>query len=44
MKSSYNDSRDIQTLNVVNLGILDFLLDNSVIEANCVLRSGCNGK
>lgn len=37
MCSLYNDSRDIQTLNVRNDGILDFLPKESSIEVNCVV-------
>lgn len=35
MNSLYNDSGDIQTLNVANRGILDFLPDDAFIEVNC---------
>lgn len=35
MNSLYNDSGDIQTLNVPNRGILDFLPDDACIEVNC---------
>ncbi|MFD3260283.1 6-phospho-beta-glucosidase [Paenibacillus lentus] len=37
MRSLYNDTRDIQTLNVANRGIIDFLPDDAVIEVNCVI-------
>jgi 6-phospho-beta-glucosidase len=37
MRSIYNDSRDIQTLNVRNNGIIDFLPDDASIEVNCVV-------
>ncbi|WP_150275987.1 6-phospho-beta-glucosidase [Paenibacillus tepidiphilus] len=41
MNSLYNDSGDIQTLNVPNKGILDFLPEDACIEVNCkVLRQG----
>ncbi|MBP2000194.1 6-phospho-beta-glucosidase [Paenibacillus shirakamiensis] len=39
MKSIYNDTRDIQTLNVQNQGILDFLPADACIEVNCVVTS-----
>lgn len=35
MNSLYNDSGDIQTLNVANRGILDFLPEDAFIEVNC---------
>ncbi|MCD9024985.1 6-phospho-beta-glucosidase [Cohnella silvisoli] len=35
MNSLHNDSGDIQTLNVPNQGILDFLPDDACIEVNC---------
>lgn len=35
MNSLYNDIGDIQTLNVRNGGILDFLPDDACIEVNC---------
>lgn len=35
MNSLYNDTGDIQTLNVANQGILDFLPDDACIEVNC---------
>ncbi|WP_042203896.1 6-phospho-beta-glucosidase [Paenibacillus camerounensis] len=35
MNSLYNDSGDIQTLNVPNQGILGFLPDDACIEVNC---------
>ncbi|MFP4974030.1 6-phospho-beta-glucosidase [Paenibacillus sp. CN-4] len=38
MNSLYNDSGDIQTLNVPNRGILDFLPDDACIEVNCEVR------
>ncbi|KZE73126.1 6-phospho-beta-glucosidase [Paenibacillus elgii] len=37
MNSLYNDSQDIQTLNVPNQGILDFLPDDACIEVNCTV-------
>ncbi|MDB5054634.1 MAG: putative 6-phospho-beta-glucosidase, partial [Bacilli bacterium] len=37
MKSLYNDTRDIQTLNVRNGTILDFLPEDACIEVNCVV-------
>jgi 6-phospho-beta-glucosidase len=37
MKSLYNDTRDIQTLNVRNGTILDFLSEDACIEVNCVV-------
>lgn len=37
MRSIYNDSRDIQTLNVRNNGIIDFLPEDASIEVNCVV-------
>ncbi|MFF2480145.1 6-phospho-beta-glucosidase [Paenibacillus sp. NPDC058071] len=37
MHSLYTDRRDIQTLNVRNNGILDFLPDDASIEVNCVV-------
>lgn len=37
MKSLYNDTRDIQTLNVANRGIIGFLPDDASIEVNCVV-------
>ena len=37
MKSLYNDTRDIQTLNVPNGHILDFLPPDACIEVNCVV-------
>lgn len=37
MKSLYNDTRDIQTLNVRNGNILDFLSEDACIEVNCVV-------
>jgi 6-phospho-beta-glucosidase len=37
MKSLYNDTRDIQTLNVANNGIIDFLPADACIEVNCVV-------
>ncbi|WP_172255414.1 6-phospho-beta-glucosidase [Saccharibacillus deserti] len=41
MNSLYNDKGDIQTLNVANNGILDFLPDDACIEVNCkVLKTG----
>ncbi|MEK5238135.1 6-phospho-beta-glucosidase [Paenibacillus sp. FSL L8-0470] len=39
MKSIYNDTRDIQTLNVRNQGVLDFLPADASIEVNCVVTS-----
>lgn len=41
MRSLYNGTNDIQTLNVANRGILDFLPDDACIEVNCVVtRNG----
>lgn len=37
MNSLYNDSGDIQTLNVPNQGMLDFLPDDACIEVNCLV-------
>lgn len=37
MRSIYNDSRDIQTLNVRNNGMIDFLPDDASIEVNCMV-------
>lgn len=37
MISLYNDRRDIQTLNVSNNGIIDFLPNDACIEVNCVV-------
>jgi 6-phospho-beta-glucosidase len=37
MASLHNDKRDIQTLNVPNGAILDFLPQDAVIEVNCVV-------
>ncbi|TJY41839.1 6-phospho-beta-glucosidase [Cohnella pontilimi] len=37
MDSLYNDKRDIQTLNVTNGKILDFLPEDAAIEVNCVV-------
>ncbi|MFF2093284.1 6-phospho-beta-glucosidase [Paenibacillus sp. NPDC058174] len=37
MHSLYTDKKDIQTLNVRNNGILDFLPDDASIEVNCVV-------
>ncbi|MNQ79321.1 putative 6-phospho-beta-glucosidase [compost metagenome] len=37
MISLYNDRRDIQTLNVRNNGIIDFLPHDACIEVNCVV-------
>ncbi|RED55496.1 6-phospho-beta-glucosidase [Cohnella lupini] len=37
MNSLHNDTRDIQTLNVSNRGILDFLSDDACIEVNCII-------
>ncbi|WP_307398316.1 6-phospho-beta-glucosidase [Paenibacillus anaericanus] len=39
MDSLYNDKRDIQTLNVSNGNILDFLPANASIEVNCVVTN-----
>lgn len=39
MKSIYNDTRDIQTLNVRNQGVLDFLPADASIEVNCVVTN-----
>lgn len=38
MNSLYNDSGDIQTVNVANNGILDFLPDDAFIEVNCRIK------
>ena len=41
MNSLYNDIGDIQTLNVANQGVLDFLPEDACIEVNCrVTREG----
>ncbi|GGG76900.1 6-phospho-beta-glucosidase [Paenibacillus radicis (ex Gao et al. 2016)] len=37
MKSLYNDTGDIQTLNVSNGDILDFLPEDACIEVNCIV-------
>lgn len=37
MVSLHNDKRDIQTLNVTNGKILDFLPEDAAIEVNCVV-------
>lgn len=37
MRSIYNDARDIQTLNVRNGRIIDFLPEDASIEVNCVV-------
>ncbi|MBE9916250.1 6-phospho-beta-glucosidase [Paenibacillus donghaensis] len=37
MCSLYNGTNDIQTLNVANKGIIDFLPDDASIEVNCVV-------
>ncbi|MFC5403499.1 6-phospho-beta-glucosidase [Cohnella soli] len=37
MVSLYNDRRDIQTLNVTNGRVLDFLPEDASIEVNCVV-------
>ncbi len=37
MRSLYNGTNDIQTLNVANRGTLDFLPDDASIEVNCVV-------
>ncbi|OBZ11309.1 6-phospho-beta-glucosidase [Bacillus sp. FJAT-26390] len=37
MNSLYNDIGDIQTLNVPNQGVLDFLPDDACIEVNCIV-------
>ncbi|GGF91957.1 6-phospho-beta-glucosidase [Paenibacillus aceti] len=39
MRSLYTGRNDIQTLNVANNGIYDFLPDNASIEINCVVTS-----
>lgn len=39
MDSLYNDKRDIQTLNVMNRGTIDFLPDDACIEVNCVVTA-----
>lgn len=40
MQSLYLGRNDIQTLNVANGGIYDFLPENASIEVNCVVTSG----
>lgn len=37
MRSLYNGTNDIQTLNVANRGTFDFLPDDASIEVNCVV-------
>lgn len=37
MRSLHNGTNDIQTLNVANCGIIDFLPDDASIEVNCVV-------
>ncbi|MEF2246179.1 MULTISPECIES: 6-phospho-beta-glucosidase [unclassified Paenibacillus] len=37
MRSIYNDARDIQTLNVRNGRIIDFLPEDASIEVNCIV-------
>lgn len=37
MRSLHNGTNDIQTLNVANRGIIDFLPDDASIEVNCVV-------
>ncbi len=37
MRSLYNGKNDIQTLNVANQGIFDFLPNDACIEVNCVV-------
>ncbi|OXS54760.1 6-phospho-beta-glucosidase [Cohnella sp. CIP 111063] len=39
MKSLYTDARDIQTLNVPNGSVLDFLPEDACIETNCVVTA-----
>ncbi|NEW05399.1 6-phospho-beta-glucosidase [Paenibacillus sp. SYP-B3998] len=39
MDSLYNDKRDIQTLNVMNDNIIDFLPKDACIEVNCVVTA-----
>ncbi len=39
MHALYTDKKDIQTLNVQNNGILDFLPDDASIEVNCVVTA-----
>ncbi|NIK69622.1 6-phospho-beta-glucosidase [Paenibacillus sp. BK720] len=39
MHSLYTDRRDIQTLNVRNGGIIDFLPEDASIEVNCVVTA-----
>ncbi|OXM16877.1 6-phospho-beta-glucosidase [Paenibacillus herberti] len=39
MRSLYNSTGDVQTLNVPNNGILAFLPDDACIEVNCVVTS-----
>lgn len=38
MRSLYNDTGDVQTVNVLNRGTLDFLEDDDCIEVNCRIR------
>ncbi|EFM10396.1 6-phospho-beta-glucosidase [Paenibacillus curdlanolyticus YK9] len=41
MRSLYNGTNDIQTLNVANQGVLDFLPADASIEVNCIVtKSG----
>lgn len=39
MRSLYNGTGDVQTLNVLNKGILPFLPDDACIEVNCVVTA-----
>lgn len=39
MRSIYNDTGDVQTVNVRNNGILSCLPDDASIEVNCVIKS-----
>ncbi|WP_458120476.1 6-phospho-beta-glucosidase [Paenibacillus sp. Z6-24] len=39
MRSLYNGTGDVQTLNVPNRGIIDFLPDEACIEVNCVVTA-----
>ncbi|MDB4865791.1 MAG: licH [Cohnella sp.] len=39
IKSIYNNTKDIQTVNVRNNGIIPFLPDNVSVEVNCVIDS-----
>ncbi|MFC5453177.1 6-phospho-beta-glucosidase [Paenibacillus aestuarii] len=39
MDSLYNDKRDVQTLNVMNGNIIDFLPQDACIEVNCIVTA-----